>query len=266
MSSHADVLASAGLAIVLFMVVVWLISLPLRNASIVDVAWGFGFVLTAWVAWAVGDGDGNRSGLVVAMVSIWGLRLTGYLWWRNHWPRRGSAKGEDYRYASMRRKAGDGFAIRSLFTVFLLQAVLNWVVAIPVLLAMTPTEPAVRPIAVVGVAVWGIGIFFETVGDSQLARFKADPDSEGKILDWGLWRYTRHPNYFGDFCVWWGIFLVAADTPDARWGIVGPLVMTVLLTRVSGVPILERGLHRRREGYEDYVARTSTFFPRSPRP
>ncbi len=260
MSSHIDVLASAGLAVLVLMVLVWLISLPLRDASIVDIAWGFGLVLTAWVAWAVGDGDTNRSGLIVAMVSIWGLRLTVHLAWRSR------GRGEDYRYASMRRRVGDGFAIQSLFTVFLFQAVLISVVALPVHLAMTPTEPAVRSIAILGVCVWGLGFFFETVGDAQLVRFKADPANEGQVLDWGLWRYTRHPNYFGASCAWWGIWLVAADTPAARWGIIGPIVMTVLLMRVSGIPILERGLHRRRSGYDEYVARTSTFFPRPPRP
>ncbi len=259
MSGHTDVLASSALVLLVLMVVVWLISLPLRDASIVDIFWGMGFVVVAWVSWAIGDGETNRSDLLVAMVSIWGVRLTFHLWWRSR------GQPEDYRYQSMRRRTGDSFAIRSLLTVFLFQGLLIWLVSLPVQLAATPAGPRVRAVAVVGVVVWGIGLFFETVADSQLAKFRAAADDDHAVMDWGLWRYSRHPNYFGDFCVWWGIWLVAADTPDARIGIVGPLLMSFLLLKVSGIPILERGLQRRREGYDDYAARTSAFIPRPPR-
>ena len=259
MSGHLDVLGSAAVVVLGIMVCTWVVSLVLRNASIVDIVWGAGFVAVAWTAACVGDGHGGRPDLLVAMVTIWGLRLAGYLFWRNR------GHGEDRRYQSMRRKAGDGFAMRSLVTVFLLQGALMWIVSLPVQLAMTPDGPDIGPLAIVGVVLWGIGFFFETVGDAQLARFKADPANDGQVMDRGLWRYTRHPNYFGDFCVWWGIFLVAAETTDARAGVIGPIVMSIFLMRVSGVPILERSLTRRRPGYADYVARTSTFFPRPPR-
>lgn len=258
MSGHTDVLASTGLAVLVLMVAAWLISLPRRDAGIVDIFWGIGFVVVSWVAWAVGDGEANRSDLLVTMVSIWGIRLSFHLW------RRSRGREEDYRYRSMRRKSGEGFAIRSLLTVFLFQGLLIWIVSLPVQLAMTPSGPRVRALAVVGVVIWGIGLFFEALGDSQLTRFRAT-DTDNKVMDWGLWRYTRHPNYFGDFCVWWGIWLVAADTPDARIGIVGPLLMSLLLLRFSGIPILERGLRRRHEGYDDYAARTSAFIPRPPK-
>ena len=260
MSGHIDVLATSALVILVVVAGTWIVSLVLTDASIIDIVWGAGFVLVAVASDLVGDGDGQRSTLLVVLVAIWGIRLTVYLWWRNH------GSGEDPRYQAMRRRAGDSFATRSLVTVFLLQGALMWTVSLPVQLAMTPTDPeGVGILAVIGVVVWGIGLFFESVGDAQLARFRADPDNAGRVMDKGLWRYTRHPNYFGDFCVWWGIFLVAAETTDARFGVIGPIVMTVLLLRVSGVALLERSITRRRPDYEAYAARTSSFFPRPPR-
>ncbi|MEM7139467.1 MAG: DUF1295 domain-containing protein [Actinomycetota bacterium] len=259
MSGHVDVMVGVALAIVVVMVITWVASLLLRNASIVDVVWGIGFVVVAWVSRAIGDGDPGRTDLLTAMVTIWGLRLGLYLLWRN-W-----GEEEDFRYRSMRRRQGPSFPIRSLATVFGFQGLVMFIVALPVQLAATPATPDIGALAIIGVIVWGVGLFFETVGDAQLARFKADPDNAGTIMDRGLWRYTRHPNYFGDTCVWWGIFLVAAESGDGWFGIVGPLLMTFMLLRVSGVAMLERGLMKRRDGYADYVARTATFFPRPPR-
>ena len=259
MSSHADVLGSAAVVIVVVMVTAWLVSLVRRDAGVADVVWGFGFVASSWVGAGVGDGQPDRSNLLLAMVTIWGLRLTGHLFVRN----RGS--DEDFRYASMRRRRGPNFAMTSLFTVFGLQGLAMFVVALPLLLAMTPDDPPVGGIAIVGIIVWGVGLFFETVGDAQLVRFRRDPANDGRVLDWGLWRYTRHPNYFGDMCIWWGMFIVAAETADARWGVVGPLLLTFMLVRVTGMAMLERGLRKRRPGYAAYIARTSAFFPRPPK-
>jgi len=258
-SGHLDVMLGAALAIAIVMITTWVISLVLRNASIVDIVWGAGFVVVAWISLAIGDGTTARINLLTAMVTIWGLRLTAYLAWRN------IGRDEDYRYQSMRRRQGDGFPIRSLVTVFGLQGLVMFVVSLPIQLAASATTPDIGWLAVLGVIVWGVGLFFETVGDAQLARFTADPDNVGAVMDRGLWRYTRHPNYFGDTCIWWGIFVVAAETTDARIGVVGPLLMTFMLLRVSGVAMLERGLIKRREGYDDYMARTPTFFPRSPK-
>jgi steroid 5-alpha reductase family enzyme len=239
---------------------VWLISVVMRDASIVDIAWGAGFVVVAWTAFAVGDGPESRKWLITLMVSAWGLRLSGYLAWRN------LGKGEDYRYQKMRKYWGDRFPIVSLFTVFLLQGVLMFVVSLPVQMAQMSGGPdGLVWISFVGLGVFAVGLFFETVGDLQLAAFKADPANEGKVMDRGLWRYTRHPNYFGDFVVWWGIFLVAMARPELAWTAIGPLVMSVLLIRVSGVALLERNLKRRRPGYEEYIKRTSSFFPLPPR-
>jgi len=256
MSGHLDVMIGVALGIAVVMVATWVVSLVLGNASIVDIVWGAGFVVVAWSARIIGDGNADRVDLLTAMVTIWGLRLAGYLLWRS-W-----GQDEDFRYQSMRRRQGDRFPIRSLVTVFGLQGLVMFVVSLPIQLAATPNFPGIGWLAVGGVAIWGVGLFFETVGDAQLARFKADPSNDGAVMDRGLWRYTRHPNYFGDVCVWWGIFLVAAEASDARFGIVGPALMTFMLLRVSGVAMLERGLLKRRDGYGDYVARTSTFFPR----
>jgi steroid 5-alpha reductase family enzyme len=254
------VLAGTAVAIVAVMVTVWLVSLLVRDASIVDIAWGPTFVVVGLVAAMAGDGASDRRILLLGLVGIWGVRLGGYLAWRN------LGHGEDYRYQAMRRHYGPRFGLISLVVVFGLQGVLVWVVSLPVQLAATAAEPAeLGLLAVAGVLLWLVGLVFEAGGDAQLARFKRDPANAGAVLDRGLWRYTRHPNYFGDFCVWWGIFLVAAETVPGRWGIVGPAVMTLLLLRVSGVAMLEKTIANRRPGYVDYVQRTSTFFPRPPR-
>ncbi|MEM8708111.1 MAG: DUF1295 domain-containing protein [Actinomycetota bacterium] len=259
MSSHADVVGSAAIAILLVMVATWLVSIARRDVSIVDIVWGLGFVVVAWTAWWVGDGLTDRSNLLVAMVTIWGLRLAGHLYLRNR------GEPEDYRYQLIRKKRGPNFTISSLFYVFGLQGVLMFVVSLPIQIAMTPDGPPVGVIGILGVVVWGTGFFFETVGDAQLTRFRADAENAGHVLDWGLWRYTRHPNYFGDCLVWWGLWIVAAETGDALVAIVGPVLMTVLLLRFSGVAMLEKGLHKRKPAYADYVERTSAFIPRSPR-
>jgi steroid 5-alpha reductase family enzyme len=252
-------LASAA-AIAALMIATWLLSLALGDASIVDVAWGLGFVLVAWVSFSVGDGAEARRWLVALLTTIWGVRLAGYLAWRN------IGKGEDFRYQAMRRRYGARFGVVSLFVVFGVQGLAMWTVSLPVQAAPVPNTPdGLTFLDFAGIALWCVGMFFETVGDLQLARFKSDAASAGRVMDRGLWRYTRHPNYFGDFCVWWGLYLIALATGDAWWSIAGPLLMSVLLMRVSGVTLLERHLTRNRPGYDDYARRTSTFFPRPPR-
>lgn len=237
----------------------WVLSLPIRNASIVDVFWGAGFVLIAWAAFLVADGLAGRRLLLLVMTSVWGARLTLYLAWRNF------GKGEDYRYAAMRERWGTHWWWWSLFQVFLLQGVLMWVVSLPVQAGQVPAGPDLGWMAAAGVFVWFVGLLFEGIGDLQLARFKADPANAGKVMDRGLWATTRHPNYFGDFLVWWGIWVVAAEASGAWWTAVGPAVMTILLMRVSGVAMLEKTITERRPGYAEYVRRTSAFFPRPPK-
>jgi len=240
--------------------VLWLVSLAVRDASIVDMAWGAGFVVIAWIAHFMGGGAPPRRLLMVVMVTVWGLRLSGYL------IRRNLGKGEDYRYQAMRRRDGARFPLISLFRVFTLQAVVMWIVSLPVQAAQVAAQPeSLRWLDFAGLGVWCVGLFFESVGDAQLAHFKANPENAGKVMDRGLWRYTRHPNYFGDFMVWWGIYLVALSTLTAWWTIIGPALMSFFLMRVSGVPLLERSLRAKRPGYAAYIEKTSAFFPRSPR-
>lgn len=259
MSPAATAMVTAAVTITAVMVATWLVSLPLRNASIVDIVWGLGFVAVAWaVRWRV-DGNDARQWLLVAMTTVWGLRLSGYLWWRNH------AKGEDFRYRAMRRRSPDRFWLISLVRVFAVQGVVMWVVSLPVQLGQVRPTPGVEWLAITGVAVWAVGLGFEAIGDAQLARFKANPGNAGAVMDRGLWRYTRHPNYFGDACVWWGIALVAAEAGIGAVGLIGAAVMTLFLRRISGVTLLERSLVKRRPGYEAYMSRTSPFFPRPPR-
>jgi steroid 5-alpha reductase family enzyme len=246
-----------GLALLAFMVAGWVLSLVLRDVSIVDVLWGLGFVLVAWIAYAVAGGDATRRLVTALLTTVWGLRLAGYIGRRKL-----RHPGEDPRYGAWRDKHGGRFPLISLPMVFLFQGLLVWIVGLAVMGSAASTD-TLGALAFAGIAVWAVGLFFEAVGDAQMARFKADPANKGTVMDHGLWRYTRHPNYFGDFCVWWGLYLVALDG-GAWWSIPAPLIMTLLLTRVSGKDHLERSMSTR-PGYAAYVERTSGFIPRPPR-
>lgn len=255
-------LAATGLGVAAaYVTLVWLLSLALRNASIIDIFWGPGFVLLAIVyALLSEDGYSTRQWLVCALVVMWGMRLGAYIFSRN------AGHGEDYRYQKMRENAGSAFWWRSLITVFWLQGALLWVIAWPLLVAVHSDEPDSFAVTdAIGIALWTVGFAFEAIGDFQLALFKANPDNKGKVMDRGLWRYTRHPNYFGDATLWWGYFIIAAGTPWGFATVFSPVVMTFLLVRVSGVAMLERTIGRRRAGYDEYVRRTSPFFPLPPK-
>lgn len=237
-------------------VLLWVLSLLKKDVSIVDIFWGIGFVIVCWLT-ILQVQSSSKAAILAVMVSIWGIRLSGYLAWRNH------GKDEDYRYAAMREKHGSRFPLISLLTVFALQGVLMWVISLPVQVGI---HGAGRwsVVASLGVACWFIGMLFESLGDYQLARFKSEPANKGLLMDQGLWRYTRHPNYFGDFMVWWGLFFVAVG-PNSVWTIISPLIMSFLLIRVSGVRLLENSLRSRVAGYEEYVQNTSPFFPLPPK-
>jgi steroid 5-alpha reductase family enzyme len=257
MDALAATLALSAGAVLALLIATWLASLALRDASIVDVAWGLGFVVVAWVAFATGDGDGARRTLLAVLVTVWGLRLAGYIGRRKL-----RHPGEDPRYGAWRERWGKRFWLVSLSNVFVLQALLVWIVSLPVQGA-SARAGGLGWLDFVGIALWAVGLFFEGVGDAQMARFKADASNRDTVMDRGLWRFTRHPNYFGDFCVWWGIGLIALSS-GAWWTLVGPAVVTLLLTRVSGKDHLERTLSQR-PGYAEYVARTPAFFPQPPR-
>ncbi|MCU0513981.1 MAG: DUF1295 domain-containing protein [Anaerolineae bacterium] len=253
-------LYAAGAGVIwLCVTLLWLLSLWRRDASIVDIFWGSGFVILVWLWAALTAGDPLRRGLLLLAVTLWGLRLTLYLGWRN------LGRGEDYRYAAWRRQYGPAWRWRSYAQVFLLQGGIMLLVALPLLAGLWAAVPAAPTLLdALGLLLWLVGFAFEAVGDWQLSRFRAQPQPPGRVLDTGLWRYTRHPNYFGDAVQWWGLFLLAAAA-GGGWTVFSPLLMTFLLRRVSGVALLERSLHRTRPAYADYVRRTSAFFPLPPR-
>ncbi|MCX6408965.1 MAG: DUF1295 domain-containing protein [Actinobacteria bacterium] len=255
---YGEIMLTVAIVIATVMIITWVVSLVLRDASVVDPVWPLAFIAVAITALIAGGGDEGRRILIACVVAIWGARLSIHLLVRN------AGKGEDFRYAAMRAKHGRRFWLTSLVTVFLLQGLLVWVVSLPVQLSAIPDRP-LGWLAIVGAIVWVLGVAFEAMGDAQLTRFKANPASRGQVLDTGLWRYTRHPNYFGDFLVWWGIFLIAAESGAGAWGFAGPLLMTLLLVKVSGAGLLEKDIVVRRPGYADYVRRTSGFIPLPPK-
>lgn len=255
-----DVLPAAlsGLAAILALfTALWLVSLRLRDASIVDPFWGPAFFVAACVYLASAGYATPRGVLVLAIVGIWAVRLGVHIYTRNR------GQGEDPRYQEFRRQGGASYWWSSFFRVFLLQAVLAWIISAPLLAAQRADAP-LGPIDLVGVALWAAGLLFETVGDLQLRAFRADPASKGQVLRTGLWAWTRHPNYFGEAVLWWGYFVIALGV-GGWWTVFAPVLMTTLLVRVSGVALLERGLAARRPGYVEYIRDVPAFIPRPPR-
>lgn len=231
----------------------WAIATARRNAGLVDILWSLFFLAAALAYLLGGSHDAPRAWLMVALVAVWALRLAAYLALRN-WN-----APEDHRYRAIRARNEPGFAWKSLYLVFGLQSVLAWLISAPLAAAIAGAGP-LEPLDGLGAALAAFGIAFEATADAQLAAFKAKPESAGKVMDRGLWRYTRHPNYFGEFCVAWGFWLVALAA-GAWWTVFAPLLMSVLLLRVSGVALLEKDIGERRPAYREYVASTNAFFP-----
>jgi steroid 5-alpha reductase family enzyme len=234
----------------------WIYSVLRRNVSIVDSLWSLMMLLCLLVYLSAAGTGGPRSLPVLIMLAIWALRLSGYITMRNH------GQPEDRRYQAIRRNNKPGFQFKSLYIVFLLQAVLAWVICLPALAAVS-AQTAPGPLDYVGFSLWLSGMFFQVVGDYQLTRFRGQPGSQNQVLKTGLWRYTRHPNYFGEAVLWWGFYLIALSA-GAWWAIVSPLLMTFLLLRVSGVALLEKDIPERRPAYLDYIRNTNAFFPGRP--
>jgi steroid 5-alpha reductase family enzyme len=249
-----------GVVILGLMTLLWLISLVLKNSSIVDIFWGTGFVIVTWAAFLLTpEGFLTRKLLLNVLVTIWGLRLTLHILLRN-W-----GKPEDFRYQVWRKEAGQSWWWRSLFKVFFLQGVILWIVAAPLLAAQIMEQPPqLTWLDYLAILLWLIGFFFEAAGDWQLAQFKANPANKGKVMQTGVWRYTRHPNYFGDAAQWWAYYLIAAAA-GAWWTIFSPIIMTILLVRVSGAALLEKSLKEDKPGYKEYIESTSEFIPWFPR-
>jgi steroid 5-alpha reductase family enzyme len=242
-----------------YVTLIWLLSLVMGRVGIIDAFWGPGFILiTALCCWLTRSEGWNRAETwLLVMVAVWGARLGVHLSIRVF-----GDPHEDRRYAAMRKKYDPHFWLKSLGIVFLLQGLIMWFVALPVVATFAVDRGSVRlAVAVSGIIFWGIGFFFESVGDFQLARFRANPLNKGLVLNSGLWALTRHPNYFGDFAVWWGLWLFSVACGAPLWTIVSPAVMSLFLMKVSGVTLLEQDIAERRPGYTEYVRSTNAFFP-----
>ena len=258
--SFIQIWVQSLIVILSMMTILWIISSIIRNVSIVDLFWGFGFVLTAFFFFNKTEGDDPRKVILMILVSLWGLRLSIYLAWRN------IGKGEDFRYQEFRKKYGEkNYWWISFFQTFLLQGILMWLISVPLLGAQLHDNLA--PLNIfdyTGIIIWIIGFVFETGGDFQLATFKSKPENKGKVLDYGFWKYTRHPNYFGDSAVWigYGLFSIAAGN---YLPVLGSVLMTILIIKVSGVSLLEKSLKEKKQDYREYVRQTSAFIPWFPK-
>ena len=247
-------------AVVVMMILVWGISLRLKNAGIIDIFWGVGFVLIAWMSYASADGFIGRKLMLTLMTTLWGFRLAIHLFFRN------AGQPEDRRYTAIRRSMGEGFWWKSLISIFGLQAVLLWIISLPVQVGQVYALPGhFKFTDLLGAVIWAIGLLIESIADFQLKKFKADQKNQGKVMNKGLWRYSRHPNYFGESLVWWGIWCVAASVPAGLFTIISPVLITFLLLRVSGVRLMERNISERRPEYREYIQRTSAFIPWFPK-
>lgn len=236
----------------------FVVSLVRKRNDGADIAWGLGFVLLTWVALFLGDTTGERQVLVTALVTLWGLRLAWHIFRRN------KNREEDYRYKAWREEWGRWFIVRSYFQVYILQGVLLFLVMLPVLYIQKESYTALGLLDLLGVLIWGIGFYFEARGDAELRRFIRSDENKGKILQTGLWAYSRHPNYFGEVVMWWGVWIIALSVSGSFWTIIGPLTITVLILFVSGIPMLEKHYTGNQE-FEDYKKRTSVFFPLPPK-
>lgn len=236
----------------------FVVSVLKKRNDVADVAWGLGFVLMTWVSYVISDDSGARGLLVGILVSMWGLRLA----WHIH--KRNKGKAEDYRYRAWRKEWGTWFYIRSYFQVYLLQGAFLFLIVSPVLLINNNASIDLGLLDFLGIAVWLFGFYFESVGDSQLARFIKNPANKGKLMQGGLWAYTRHPNYFGEVTQWWGLWIIALSVPSGWIGIIGPITITFLILKVSGIPMLEKKMQENPE-FAEYQRRVSVFFPMLPK-
>lgn len=256
-SNMTTVLLWTFVAACVYVTMAWIVSLVAGRISVIDAFWGPGFVVIAGTSWLLRTKIASTDDYVlIGLVTLWATRLAVHLGIRI-----AGESHEDRRYASIRSKYEPHFWIKSLAIVFLLQGVIMWLVALPVTFGLSIDVAPSMAMLSAGVAVWAIGVFFEAVGDYQLAAFRRDTANQGKVLSTGLWGLTRHPNYFGDFAVWWGLWLVSAASGAPLWTAISPAVMSLFLLKVSGVTLLERDIQERRPAYAEYVRRTSAFFP-----
>jgi steroid 5-alpha reductase family enzyme len=238
-------------------ILLWLLSLRLRDASIADIFWGPGIAGVVDIAALLGHAGGERTSAVLFLVNVWAIRLGAHIWARH--------KGEDRRYAAMRQRFGNSWWWISLPQVFLLQAILIWFIPAPLVTAVLFGHRPIGWLDYAGIGLAAAGLVFEALADFQLSAFRADPASKGKVMERGLWAWSRHPNYFGETMMWWGFFIIGFAASHMWWLILAPLLLTFLLLQVSGVVLMEDGIDARRPGYAAYKRRVSTFVPWRPR-
>lgn len=232
----------------------FVVSLIKKRNDVADVAWGLGFVLLAWASFFISNGSCGRGLIVNTLVSIWGLRLAWYIYRRN------KGKTEDYRYLTWRQEWGKWFYIRSYVQIYLLQGFFLLIIVSPVLIINRNPGSSLGWLDFIGILIWIFGFSFEVIGDAQLAKFMMNPTNKGKLLQTGLWAYTRHPNYFGEVTLWWGIWLLSLSSPNGWFTIVGPLTITILILKVSGIPLLEKKMENNPD-FEKYKRKVSVFIP-----
>jgi steroid 5-alpha reductase family enzyme len=232
----------------------FIVSLIKKRNDVADVGWGLGFVLLTWASFYLSGAGEWRELMVGLMVSVWGLRLAWHIYRRN------KGKVEDYRYKQWRIDWGKWFYLRSYLQVYLLQGILLFLIVLPVLVINKNSGLSLGMLDFVGVAIWLLGFCFEAIGDAQLKKFIKNPENKGKLMQGGLWAYTRHPNYFGEVTQWWGIWLVALSVPGGIWAIIGPLTITILILKISGIPMLEKKMAENPE-FAEYKRKTSIFIP-----
>jgi steroid 5-alpha reductase family enzyme len=248
----------SAICVFLYMSLIFILAWIKKDNSIVDIAWGIGFILVAMLTFFLETAFVTRHVLATALILIWGARLATYIAIRNR------GRGEDFRYAQWRKDWGKWFFFRSFFQIYMLQGFLLLIISYPVMLINHSNEAGIEFLDILGLIIWLEGFFFEAMGDHQLSRFKRKAKNKGKIMTQGLWRYTRHPNYFGETAMWWGIFLIALSVKNGWTAIVSPLLITFLLLKVSGITMLEKKYVGNKE-FEEYAKRTSAFLPWFPK-
>jgi len=249
---------AAAAAVLIYMLLWFVVSLILKRNDVADIAWGGGFIVAALAALVSWGAATHRAVLVVALVTIWGVRLALHIGLRNR------GKGEDARYRKWREEWGKYATLRSFFQIYILQGALLLVISLPVIRVITSPDSAFGLMDLLGAAVWLTGFLFEAISDWQLLQYKKDPVNKGKVITTGLWRYSRHPNYFGEVTLWWGIYLIALAVPGGWMTIIGPITITGLILGVSGIPMLEKKYEGNAE-FDEYKRRTSAFFPLPPK-
>jgi len=247
-----------AIVVFVYMITWFIIAVVAKDNGLADIAWGLGFAVLAIAGWIHGANN-QLYFVLLGMVLLWALRLAAYLYFRNR-----VRKTEDFRYRSWREDWGDNWVWITFWRVFMLQGFFMWVIALPIMLSANQSSATFNPWGIIGLALFLLGWLFETIADQQMLRFKSKVANKGKIITSGLWKYSRHPNYFGESLCWWGIYCFSLQFENTIWGIASPLVLTWLLTSVSGVPLLEKHYRDNLE-FQDYARRTSVFFPWPPR-